>query len=133
MISLARLAMCNSTGSFDKVVIHATNSRICDERKFPRIQLLESISSGVNSSKIISNLYRWRTEGAAQSFPMSLRPAQKFLHRMRQSWHDTIVKIKHGYCARIPSNHFLACVDPVSVGKTIKFTDTRTNRFTRTS
>ena len=93
--------------------------------EIPRIQLLESISSGVNSSKkIISNLYRWRTEErSAKAFNVSASnskiptPNEAELARYHR-------ENKTQFTAPEYRAITFVHVDPVSVGKTIKFTDT---------
>ncbi|MFL2687684.1 MAG: peptidyl-prolyl cis-trans isomerase [Alphaproteobacteria bacterium] len=92
--------------------------------EIPRIQLLESISSGVNGSrKIISNLYRWRTEErSARVFSVAVAntkipsPSEADLAQYHR-------ENKTQFTAPEYRAVTFVHVDPVSVGKTIKFTD----------
>ena len=92
--------------------------------EIPRIQLLESISSGVNGSrKIISNLYRWRTEErSARVFSVAAAntkipsPSEADLAQYHR-------ENKTQFTAPEYRAVTFVHVDPVSVGKTIKFTD----------
>jgi len=93
--------------------------------EIPRLQLLESMSSGVNGSrKIVSNLYRWRTEErSAQAFSISAANA-----KIPTPTEADLVKYHRENKARFTAPEYRAVtfvhVDPVSVGKTIKITDT---------